>query len=145
VRLLRDNGVSPTIVDLNHDVVRTLTAAGTPAMYGDASQREILERAGIAHAASLVIAAGDAPVEAIVKAAKELNPHITVLARAPYLQSAEAVRHAGADVVVAAEGEVALAMTERLLRQLGATEEQLDRERHRVRDELLGAPVSATV
>jgi CPA2 family monovalent cation:H+ antiporter-2 len=40
------------------------------------------------------------------------------------------------------EGEVALSMMELLLRQLGATGEQLDRERDRIRDELFGGPLS---
>jgi CPA2 family monovalent cation:H+ antiporter-2 len=42
----------------------------------------------------------------------------------------------GADAVVAAEAEVALAMTERLLDGMGATREHLDRVRDRVRSEL---------
>ena len=41
------------------------------------------------------------------------------------------------------EGEVALSMIELLLRQLGATGEQIDRERDRIRGELFGGPLSA--
>jgi CPA2 family monovalent cation:H+ antiporter-2 len=48
------------------------------------------------------------------------------------------MRRAGADVVFSGEGEVALAMTEFMLRQLGATPEQMDRERDRIRHELFG-------
>ena len=36
----------------------------------------------------------------------------------------------------AGEGEVAMAMTEAVLRRLGATPDQIDRERARVRNEL---------
>ena len=49
-----------------------------------------------------------------------------------------AARKAGADVVVSAEAEVAMAMTEHLLSELGATPDQLDRARDRVRSELDG-------
>jgi len=38
--------------------------------------------------------------------------------------------------VFSGEGEVALAMSEHILMQLGATPEQMDRERERVRDEV---------
>ena len=38
----------------------------------------------------------------------------------------------------AGEGEVALALTEAILSRLGATPEQMDRERSRVRAELFG-------
>ena len=48
------------------------------------------------------------------------------------------LREAGADVVFSGEGEVALSMTEFLLRQLGATPEQIDRERARIRSDLFG-------
>ena len=45
----------------------------------------------------------------------------------------------GAEQVFAGEGEVALAMTEAVLRRLGATPDQIDRERARVREELMPA------
>src|SRR5262249_51609660 len=48
------------------------------------------------------------------------------------------LRQAGADRVVTGEGEVALAMTEAVLRELGATAEQIDRKRERLRTDLLG-------
>ena len=48
------------------------------------------------------------------------------------------LRHgsAGADVVFSGEGEVALAFTEAILENLGATPEQIQRERARVHAEL---------
>ena len=36
VRLLRDNGVLPTVVELNMDAVRALRQDGVDAIYGDA-------------------------------------------------------------------------------------------------------------
>ena len=48
------------------------------------------------------------------------------------------LRNAGAEQVFAGEGEVALVMTEAVLRRLGATPDQIDRERDRVRAELFG-------
>ena len=49
------------------------------------------------------------------------------------------LRSAGAEQVFSGEGEVALAMTEAVLRRLGATPEQIDRERARVHDWPLAA------
>jgi CPA2 family monovalent cation:H+ antiporter-2 len=46
------------------------------------------------------------------------------------------MRAAGADEVFSGEGEVALAMTAYILNTLGATPEQIDRERQRVHDEV---------
>ena len=57
-------------------------------------------------------------------------------ARTTYVREVQSLKNVGASMVTAAEAEVALAMTEHLLTKLGATGEQLDRERARVRDEI---------
>jgi monovalent cation:H+ antiporter-2, CPA2 family len=139
-RLLRESDVEPTIIELNHETVAALKKKGQRAVYGDASQREILEAAGVRTASSLIFAASGSPAEAVTRAAKELNPKLSILARSAYVREVAATRGAGADVVVAAEAEVALAMSEHLLTSLGASREQLDRARERVREEL-GGPV----
>ena len=65
--------------------------------------------------------------------ARELNQKIHVLARTSYLRDLPELKHAGADEVFTGEGEVALSMMETILDNLGATAEQIDRERaHRV-------------
>ncbi len=139
-RLLRENHIEPVVVEMNLDTVRELERAGVRAVYGDASRPETLETAGIRSAGSLLVSALDATGDAIVRVAKELNPTIFVLGRTAYVGQGAAFLNAGADRVVAAEGEVALAMTEHLLERLGATAEQIDRERDRVRDELAPEP-----
>ncbi len=142
-RLLIDNGLFPTVVELNHETVASLKARGIDAVYGDASHTEVLRQAGAELAMNLVFAASGMSGEAVIRAAKELNPEIRILARAAYVREVGGAHKAGADVVVAAEAEVALAMTEHLLAGLGATGEQLDLERERVRRELGGVVAGA--
>ena len=137
VRLLRENTFEPAVIELNHETVNRLHRDGVRAVYGDACQREILERAGIRDAGSLVFAASGSP-NAVIAMAKELNPEIRILVRTQYAAEVQALKLAGAHVVVSAEGELALAMTECLLNELGATSEQLDRERDRVRTKVAG-------
>ena len=67
----------------------------------------------------------------------EINPAVHVFARAAYVRDVPPLRSAGAEQVFSGEGEVALAMTEAVMRRLGATADQIDRERDRVRNELL--------
>ena len=76
--------------------------------------------------------------EEVIRLARELNPKVRVLARSPTCAKTADLRRAGADVVFSGEGEVALAMTESVLRQLGATPEQIDRERDRFHAEYQG-------
>ena len=135
-RILRDNGIQVVVVETNLQTVQQLLSEGEAAVYGDASEREILHHAGIEKADGLIIAASGVPADAVVKAARELNPNIRILTRTTYLREASKLREAGANAVFSSEGEVALAMTEFVMRQIGATDEQIDRERDRVRTEL---------
>jgi CPA2 family monovalent cation:H+ antiporter-2 len=136
-RLLRQNGIEPIVIDLNVDAVRELREGGFPAVYGDATHRDTLAKAGVADADNLILtSAGMADSRETIRHAKDLNPDIHVLARAPYLRDLDALRQAGAETVISAEGEVGLALTEAIMHRLGATPEQIDHERERVRTEL---------
>ena len=137
-RLLRDNGINPTIVELNMDTVRALRQEGVSAVYGDARDPDTLVTAGVRHAATLILSGADGGATEAIRSARELNPAIHVFARSGYLRDVPQLRRVGADHVFSGEGEVALAMTEAVLRRLGATPDQIDLERHRVHDELLG-------
>ena len=137
-RLLRENRIAPTVIELNLDTVRALRLEGVSAVYGDARDPDTLVTAGIRHAATLIVSGADSGAPETIRAARELNPAIHVFARGAYLRDVPQLRGAGADHVFSGEGEVALAMTEAVLRRLGATPDQIDRERQRVHGELLG-------
>jgi monovalent cation:H+ antiporter-2, CPA2 family len=137
-RLLRENGIAPTIVEMNVDAVRNMRRQNESAVYGDARLPETLISAGIRHAATLIVSAAMPESTEVVTRAKELNPKISVLARANYLLDLAPLHDAGAGEAFSGEGEVALAMTEAVLRRLGASPDQVDRERARVRRELFG-------
>jgi K+:H+ antiporter len=136
-RLLREGKIEPVIIELNLETVRRLRAEGWRTVYGDAQHREVLHEAGVPQAVFLVLSASGVPgAGEIIRLAREANPRIQVLARTAYSKDASIIRTAGADHVFSSEGEIALAMTETILRHLGATAEQIDRERDRVRAEL---------
>jgi CPA2 family monovalent cation:H+ antiporter-2 len=143
VRLLRENGIEPTVIEMNLETVQRLRAEGVPAVYGDANHPETLKAAGADTAGTVFLSSsGLTGAEEVVRVARELNPGVRVVARAAYLRERPGLRAAGADEVISGEGEVALAMTESLLRTIGATAEQIDRERDRVRAELVGRPAA---
>jgi monovalent cation:H+ antiporter-2, CPA2 family len=136
-RLLHDNGFEVTVVDMNVNTVRQLREQGVRAIYGDATHRDTLAQAGAASADNLILtSAGMADGREAIRNAKELNRNVHVLARALYLRDLPSLRTAGAEGVVSAEGEVGLALTELILQRLGATPDQIDNERERVRSEL---------
>jgi CPA2 family monovalent cation:H+ antiporter-2 len=139
VRLLSENGVTATVIELNLETVKTLRAKGVNAVYGDARHRDTLRGAGLTTAGSLILSAsGIHESREIIRMAREMNPQVRVLVRTAYLRGRADLIAAGADVVFSGEGEVALAMNESVLRDLGATPEQIDREREKLRTDLAG-------
>lgn len=146
VRLLQENGVAATIIELNLDTVHRLREHGIHAIYGDATHHQTVTEAGASQALAFILSSSGMSGSAeAIRLVREANPQIKVFARATYLREIPALRQAGADVVFSGEGEVALAMTESLLRSLGATGEQVDRERDRIREELFGSPLAIEI
>ena len=139
-RLLRENEMEVTVVDMDVDKIRQIRESGDAlAIYGDAIQRDTLERAGVAQSGTLILSSSTLEnAKEVIRAAREINPKIRVLARTSYVREAVTLRSSGANAVFAGEGEVAFAMVETILRDLGATPDQIDQERSRVRAELLG-------
>ncbi len=135
-RLLRANGIEPTVIELNMDTVRALRDEGIAAVYGEAARGDVLQQAGVATAGHLVVTADTDDSREIIRLALGLNPSIHVLARTAHLRDVQALRDTGAQGVFSGEGEVALALTEALLHRLGATADQIDRERARARADL---------
>ena len=122
---------------MNIETFRRLRDQGQRAVHGDANQPNVLEQAGIANAQAIILSAsGSAGVSETIREARRINPQIHVVARADYLGQAESLLKVGANEVVSGEGEVVLAMTDSILRRLGATPDQLEEERARIRTEL---------
>jgi CPA2 family monovalent cation:H+ antiporter-2 len=139
VRLLQENEIDPTVIELNLETLQRLRDDGLRAVYGDATHRETLQEAGVAKAIVLILgSSGMRGNDETIRIARELNPRIRLFARANYLRDIPALRRAGADAVFSGEGEVALAMNEFIMRQLGASGEQVDRESERIREDLFG-------
>jgi CPA2 family monovalent cation:H+ antiporter-2 len=139
VRLLQENEITPTVIELNLDTVQRLRDDNIRAVYGDGTHKETMIEARANRAMVFILSSsGMRGSDEAIRLVRDVNPSIRVVARATYLREVPALRRAGADVVFTGEGEVALTMTEYLLRQLGATGEQVERQKERVRDELFG-------
>lgn len=137
VRLLRENEIDLTIVELNIETVKMLHARGLRAIYGDATRTDTLSGAGVKNADVLVISVSHTGGNSeIVRQAKIINPRIRIIVRTEFLAEISTLHDAGADAVFTDEGEVALSVTEYILRINGATPDQIDRERDRVHSDL---------
>ena len=135
-RILKDNGIQVTVIEMNLDTVRQLREDGISVVYGDAVKSETLLAAGVEDAQGLIVSTPDVPGQELIQTAKEINSKIRVLYRSNYLRDVPRMKRSGADAVFSGEGEIALAMSAFLMRDLGSTDEQIDQERQRVREDL---------
>ncbi len=143
-RLLRQFEIEPCVIELNLETVRLLRKEGIEAVYGDIIHSETLQNAGVDRAGTLILStAGIAGTEELIRNARELNPGIQILVRSNYLRDVAPLLKAGASRVFSGEGEVALAMALAMLRDLGATPDQIDREQDRVHAEIFNSVETA--
>jgi CPA2 family monovalent cation:H+ antiporter-2 len=143
-RLLTENEITPCIIEMNLETVRLLRKDGINVVYGDAVHTDTLRSAGVDRAGTLILSVAGIPgTEEVIRQARELNPRIQILVRSNYLREVPALLAAGATQVYSGEGEVALSMAVAMLRDLGATPEQIDRERARVQADLFRKTAAA--
>lgn len=136
-KLLSENGIAATIIEMNPSSIEPIRAAGHRVVLGDASHVETLKAAGVESAVSLILSASNInQATSMIQMAKLLNPSIQILVRSAYIGQGQALLRQGADQVIAEESEVALAMAETILRNLGATAEQIDHQRDKLRADL---------
>ncbi|MBQ4594449.1 MAG: cation:proton antiporter [Akkermansia sp.] len=136
--ILTKYNLEVVVLEMNIDTVNKLENKGIPVLHGDARRRSILRMAGAEQAKAIIITAAAAPSHDIAESAKEVNPNIVVMAHTTYISTAQLLRRQGAETVFSGEEEVALGMASHTLRTLGATEEQVTRERYENRRRLAG-------
>ena len=106
-------------IERDPEIVRGLRARGIPALYGDASNRHILEVAGAARASLAVIALPDATrVHLAVGHLREINPSVPILARAHAVEFRDRLLAAGASEVILPELEAGSTLIRHALRRL---------------------------
>jgi CPA2 family monovalent cation:H+ antiporter-2 len=136
-KLLSENGIQATIIEMNPGSIEPIRAAGHRIVLGDASHVETLKAAGVQTAISLILSASNIhQTSNVIQMARLLNPPIQILVRSAYIGQRHSLLAQGADHVIAEESEVALALAETILRNLGATAEQIDHQRDKLRSDL---------
>ena len=96
------------VVEQNRELVEQLRSSGLPAVYGDATEAEVLVQAHIARARMLVFAGTAAPgVRQMVENARLLNPAIEVVIRSHSEDEARLLEREALGRVFLAEAELA--------------------------------------
>ncbi len=119
-RLLRANGVRPTVLEYDSDHVELLRKLGLKVFYGDASRHDLLHAAGAPRARLLVLAIDDHDKTlGLIKNVRKHFPQLTVLARANGRRQAYELLDAGVTHVYRETLDTSLRMGIDALRLLG--------------------------
>lgn len=117
-RVLKNTAINYVIIDLNFQKIKKAKNGGDAnTIWGDASNVEILRRAGVEKARVMVIAISDRFLtKSCLSNAKTLNPKLHVIVRTKYLADIEELLALGADDVIPEEFETSIQIFSRVLK-----------------------------
>ena len=115
-RVLEQSGFEYIALDVDPYRIRTGRQAGDPVVYGDASQVEVLENVGLAHASVVVITFASPDIALrILRAVRELRADVPILVRTQDDTKLTELQAAGATEVVPETFEASLMLLSHLL------------------------------
>jgi len=123
-----------TVIECDQHVVTDLRSRGAHVLFGDASNRVLLEAAGAAQARAAVIALPEGLTTLLaVRELRRINPHIPIVARVHFPEEVIGAYREGATRVVFAEFEAGLELMRHALlcldREPSAVQEMIERAR----------------
>ena len=108
------------VIDRDPDIVRRLQSRGTACLYGDASHRELLVKAGAVDASLIIVALPEIePAALTVRRIRDLNPKIPIFSRAHGTVEAERLNTLGATEVIQPEVEASATLIRHALNWFG--------------------------
>ncbi|MBL8028381.1 MAG: cation:proton antiporter, partial [Fibrobacteres bacterium] len=108
-KVLKEAGISYSVLEFNAVIVRQAKASGEPITYGDCTRADILQAIGMADALVAVYLISDnSALKQSIKHAKSLNSTIFIIARTRRFSEIETLMKIGADEVVAEEFETSI-------------------------------------
>lgn len=126
-RMLRNIGLSPTVMDFSAKQLEFLKAFDVQAYYGDATRPDLLHSAGIADAKLLVIAIdGREQITNLVKYVSQHYPDLHIIARAVDRDHVYDLWHAGCRDIVRETYDSSLRMARSAMESIGYTRSQAD-------------------
>lgn len=128
-------GVRYVVIEIDPDIVKGLHARGVSCLFGDGAHRSLLEAAGVARAALVVLALPEMDRGRFAVAhVRAINPMVPILARSHDRAHHEALRGAGVTEVIQPETEAAAALIGHALRRLALPAERTTEYVERFRD-----------
>ncbi len=138
--ILTNKDLDLVVVEMNLDTVRKIrdqNESGVCVIHGDASKRDVLERAGVENAEAIIISSPDAPALEIAEVVAEINSRVPIFAHTKYVSEAKKLKKKGVQYAFSGEGTVALTLTCELMKQLDFSDDEISAEYRKINDEVL--------
>lgn len=122
------------VIEMNPFKVREAKKLHMKVVYGDASNREVMKRVGIARAKAVVVSFPDTlGMTQIIRVVQDLNPSVTLAVRTRYESQTAHLYELGADIVVMEEWEASHELNRVVLEQLDVSAERVEQHLNRIR------------
>jgi CPA2 family monovalent cation:H+ antiporter-2 len=120
-------GFGYVVIDQDRRLVEHLRERGVTALFGDAGDPELLERAGITHAAVLVLAVSDPAASAVVyDRARQSAPRLDIVVRTHAEKTATRLRGEARAWPIVGERELAVQIARVALRRFGVSGSEVE-------------------
>ena len=122
------------IIEMNPVKIREAKKMHMKALYGDAANQEVLKRAGISRARSVIVSFPDAlGMTQIIRVVQDLNPDVILAVRTRYASQMPRLYELGADIVVTEEWEASHELNRLVLGELDISQERIEHHLDRIR------------
>jgi len=117
-RVLKETHIPFIVVELDGELIKHALTEDVPILYGDASHRATLARAGIAQAKIIVYSIPDHKATGqSVRLARTLNPDIFIMVKTRFSSQVDELKKSGANQVIPEEFETSIEIFSRVLRE----------------------------
>jgi CPA2 family monovalent cation:H+ antiporter-2 len=108
-QVLKSSSIPYNVVEINGQIAREAREKGEPVLFGDATQRDILEHCGVKTAQVVVFLISDSSaLKASIGIVRQIVPGILIMCRTRRMVDIEPLMKAGADEVVSEEFETSI-------------------------------------
>lgn len=122
------NSIPFVVIELNAGTVRDQRQKGMPIIFGDASQKHILEHTNLHKARGVVIAISDPKAtKVIIGNIREMSQSVYLVVRTQYVKEINELMALGADDVIPEEFETSIEIFSRILHQFLVPIDEIDR------------------
>lgn len=124
------------IVEYNQEIVRQLRLQGKKVVFGDPTNRDVLDFAQVDKAKLVIIAIPDSfSQKVIAENCRELNPEVKIICRSHFEEDFDLLRGLGVEYIIQPEFEAGLSIVHRSLHCFGFTKEEVGQKIRDIRQE----------